>query len=836
MTKLPTVLSIVRDNTLNDLKGHDGRLVFFTQTVLILFLLTLTLSAASIQAYLQTNLEGLLGADLVLESHEPLPQTAEDVLFAEADGVSKTELISITMTHGETWQRVQLKLVDNAYPLQGALTVGTSPASQSRTVERGPVPGEIWLGPRLAVKLGTGVGDILTLGTVDLRVSAILFHEPDRLMEGHSVALRAMVHADSLDTAGVDGGDRRLRYLITADAAAEGRIESWAGETLPAARLVKKRGGSHPLALFWKRTENFLGIASIILVFMAAVAIDMTNRRWLARIRYRLALYAGFGVGLATGVRMAGLQWLTGFAVAFCVGAVGALAAHALIVQALQVHFPGLAFGWHMGAVLKTAALVFCLLLLFQTPAFVQLRHASILALVRAGQIPPDQMSSGQRLWFRLISGLAGLGLVAAVYSDNWLLTGLVLGAFAAAIAVMMAVTWGVLNLGDVWGRRRAGFLPFAFFIMKQRIFSKSAQILGLGLCALMLLFTLMLMRDLGATMQAYSRTHDGNLLIADTRADQMDAVRDWAARTGSAVRQLRPFVGAQLVAVNDTALADHMRRPSDTLSALQDPVRLSWTDTMPDNNQLAGGTWWPQATPRWQQISAEAEVMTDLGLSYGDRLTFRIGGQSYRFELAATHRYRPGHGSITFWFQVPASARAHISADTRYMGSMELPATAWPALAGLWRRYPTLSLVPLRDLTERFDRTLAMVTRLTTGFAGMVLVLAVIVLAASISGFEADDRRKNGLLMSMGLTPGQCLKLNLYDWAVTALIAALGGVAGTWIAGVLIYRSQFGLVYKPDVAWTLGMAAAMVIIVCVVGRLAARRSLRASVRDLLVP
>jgi putative ABC transport system permease protein len=40
---------------------------------------------------------------------------------------------------------------------------------------------------------------------------------------------------------------------------------------------------------------------------------------------------------------------------------------------------------------------------------------------------------------------------------------------------------------------------------MRQRLFAKSAQVLGLGLCGLLLLFTLMLMRDLGGTMERHA-------------------------------------------------------------------------------------------------------------------------------------------------------------------------------------------------------------------------------------------------------------------------------------------------------------------------------------------
>ena len=815
------------ENCWRDLTEGDGRISMATQTALLFFLLTLTLTSASIQGYLADNLDQMLGSDLVLENHAPMTRDDEVAFKSLAPRQSVTQLSDITLTHNDGWARVQLKRVDDAYPLQGQLQVGDTPAAMQRALSQGPRVGEIWLDARLAVKLKAQVGDLLSIGGTELRLAAILFHEPDRLMEGHSTALRAMVHTHSLQGASLQSSKVRTRYLVTADEGQQQAIEEWTHRALPGSKLIKKNGGQHPLASFWQRTENFLGLASVILFFMGAVALDMTNRRWLAKMRYRLAIYASFGTRTRTGMLMGFSEWLVGFILSVCVAGLLATFAHGLIVAQLQEHFPALAATSHWGQAMKTVGLVFLLLLALQAPSFIQLSRASLLSLIRH---PADSSP----LWHRLFWSITSVTLLAAAYSDNALLTGMTLAVIAIALILMVALTWAVIRLGDLWGRRRTGLLAFAFFLMRQRLFAKSAQVLGLGLCGLLLLFTLMLMRDLGATLEQQSRRHDGNLVISEAQADQIDALHRWSAETGSHVRALRPFVSAQLVAVNGKRLADPSQKPSDTLASLKDPIKLTWTDAVPANNRLVGGTWWPAGTDQWRQLSAESEVMTDLGLSHGDTLTYLINGTPHDFTLVASHAYRPGGSSITFWFQVPLAARAHIDAPTRYLGSMELPAPAWDALAGLWQHHPTLSLVPLRELTERLDSTLAIVTKVTSGFAAMVLLLALCVLAASVSGFSADDRQKNGLLMSMGLRNTDCLRLNFYDWGVTALIAATGAVVGTWCAGMLIYRAQFKLSYNPDALWVAGMAAAMVAAVCVVGYIACRQSLKVSVRDLL--
>ncbi len=820
-------LRLTLENCLRDLKDADTRISLATQTALLLFLTNLTLTSASIQTFLAGNLNQMLGADLVLETHAPLSSEQKTALHGLADGISETRLSGITLTHGAAWAKVQLKSVDARYPLEGSLRVANSPAAPERAANHGPEIGEIWLGTRLASKLQSRVGDTLQLGGVPLKVSAILLHEPDRLMEGHSVALRALIRKESLGDALAARGEDRWRHLVSGSGDVLSAVEDWATEELPAASLVKKHGGHHPLATFWKRTENFLGLASVILFFLGAVALDMTNRRWLAKMRYRLAIYSSLGTPLSAGIAMTVGGWFLTFLIAASIATVSAAVAHSAIIGELQTVFPGVKPSWDAVAVLPTIGLLFALLLALQIPSLLQLTRSSLLSLIR-------HTGEAEYIWLRLVCGLVAVSLLAAVYSDNWLLTGMTLAAMGVALVLMIALTWGTVRLGDMWGKRRAGLLPFAFFIMRQRLFAKSAQVMGLGLCALLLLFTLMLMRDLGVMMEGYARTHNGNLLITEAQERHTDALHSWAAENDARILTLKPFVYAKLVKVNGERLNDYMRKPSDTLATLQDPIRLSWTEKIPANNRLVGGSFWTPGTGAWNQVSVEPEVMTDMDFDYGDTLSYQIGNQMIDFTLTASHAFQSGGGSITFWFQMPASARAHIDAPNRYMGSMELPQPAWDTLGDLWQQHPTLALTPLRELTERFDQTHAIVTQVTSGYAAMILLLALFVLAASVSGFRADDQRKNGLLMSMGLKDRECLWLNFYDWSITALIAAAGAIGGTWAAGLMIYEAQFSMIYSPDFLWVTGTTVLMISVVCLVGYLACRGSLKVSVRDLL--
>ncbi|WP_299329099.1 FtsX-like permease family protein [Parasphingopyxis sp.] len=821
-----TSASLILENVRSDLKSGDGRIAFAVQGLIAFFLLSLTLASASIQSYLNDNLDQMLGADVVLESFVPLSTVQMEELARHTESLSRTATMQVVLTHGEQWERAQLKIVDDAYPVQGEVTVSRVLGGATDRATH-PQPGAIWLGPRLAGVLRARVGETITFGDTALRVDAILEHEPDRLMEGHSVAMRAMVHERTFDSASAGMQGERFRYLIGASEAQESAIRDWQRSELSAARLLSKRGGDHPLASFWQRVENLFGLLSVTFVILGAVALDMTNRRWLEAMQYRLALYQSFGVTLRCGIAMMLAQWAIGFLCACLVAAVLAAVGQLALLDILDDTFPGIAPVWPVAALAQTVGLLALLAILLQLPFILPLMRASVSSLIRSeGRLTPATL--------RLVSGAAAVSAVALAYTDNWLLTVMILAAVAAGIVLLVLVTWSALWLGDRLFGRRGGLLPFVVFLMRRRITSKTAQVVGLGASALLLLVTLMLLGQIGERLEEQRRTHDGNLVIAEASEAHVAALNEWARETGSEIRSLRPFVRAQLVRVNDRPLADHAGGPSETLATMQEPIRLHWTDPLPANNRVVAGSWWDAGTASWDRISVEEEVMTDLRLELGDALDFSVDGEMRRFTLVSSHVYQPGASSITFWFQVPETARPHIPGTTLFMGTMELPETAWDALPGLWVQHPELILEPIQEITERFDRIVALVKRVSVGFSAFVLLLTMLVIAASVRGFEADDRLRDGLLQTMGFDRRDVARLSLSEWSLTGALAAFGAIGGAWLAGTLIFESQFGLPFRFSPLWVAGTLAAIALMLFIFMALAGSFSRRGSIQELL--
>ena len=812
-------------NLVSELKQTDIQLSLFTQWVLLYFMLTISMMSSSIQHYLQGNLDNLLGSDAVISRYQPVEPEQREQLATMVDNVVETRLMNITLTNGAKYQSTQLKLIDHQYPLQGTVSIGDTPAGEHVEVKHGPAVGMIWMESRLLSKLALSVGDKISLNQKSFTVGKVLFHEPDRLMEGHSVAMRAMINLDDLPDS-LSSDSIHYRYLLSVTK--KETVEQWVKTELPDAEFISRSGSHHPLSGFWKRVENFLGLAGIILFFMAAVAIDSVGSRQASLEKYRQAIYLSMGQSLSFGISTVFIKWVVSFLgltlIAFCLSFIS----QSIIIDYIGGTFSGIKSDIRLQDVVVTLAIAFAILTSLNIPHFAQLKHASVLSLIR-------QQESNLGRTARIIWSVFSLSLLAVWYSDNPLLTGMMLTSLAVTIILIALTTVAVLKTGEKIFRNRAGKLAFTLYMMNQRLLHKSTQIIGVGLCLMLLLFTLMLMKDIGAMLERNTRTQDGNLLVSKATPQQIETLTKWSAKTQSKIKQMRPYTRASLVEVNGLRLEDYASHPSESLSVVQKPIRLSWSQTVPKNNRVTAGKWWSSSSDDWHQISVEDEVLSDLALSIGDELTFLINQQKVNFIIVSSHAFTPGNGSITFWFQIPENARAMFTADDYFMGSMELPDSAWSQLTQVWQAHPSIGMVPLKEITQTYDETLAMVRKLVFGYSSLLILLSILVIAASIKRFEDSDKQKNGLLLSFGMEKKNCSHLQVIEWSITGLIASVGAIAGTWIAGQLIYQSQFGITYVPDfLSYTLVLTV-VVSLITIVGYQLTRKALRVSIKDLLM-
>ncbi len=802
------------------------QLLRWTQGILMLFIITLSQSNESIQTYLQSNLQSLLGADAIISQQQALSAEQYASVLALTNKIVVTKQVRATLTHHGQWQQAKLKAVDQQYPLQGELLTSDTLQNKGRQTFGGPELGHIWLDTRLFASLSLKIGDFISIAEQRFLITRVLQHEPDRLMEGHNVDMRAMINARDLNSLGFSADLINYRYLIDANNQQVSNLIKWQQQNLLAAQIYHKQG-HHPLALFWQRTENFLGLASVILFFMAAIAIDQLAQVHSKKDQYFSAVCMSLGASSKMGIEVSFFKWLIGLLFLLPLVFLLATALHWLIIYGLKETFTDLQWQWNYWSMLTTTGFVVVVFAVFHAPVWLSIYNTSVAKLF-LGQ----NKSLGH--WLTKVSSALVLIAVAIFYSDNALLTLMMVSAISITVGLMLLLSWATLTFGEKITQPFSGLIPFALFMMKQRLVSKSTQILGVGLCAFLLLFTLMLLKDLGTTMTSYQRQHNGNVMVSQATSKQLAFIEQLAKKQKIIIKQSKPYIYAKLVAVNKQPLAEISKKPSDSLATLGRSIRLHWNDSIPENNKIIEGHWWQPNSQQWQQVSVEQEIMTDLGLALGDSLTFYIDQQTFTFKITASHAFKPGAGSITFWLQIPQTALSHIKSTHYHMSSIEVDSEQNSFLTTLWQKYPSLWMISLQELTNRFDTILAMITKVISGFSLMIMLLAGVVILSSINAFESQEQKKNSIIMSFGFSSATCFRLNIIEWLVTGLITAIGAITGTYIAGLLIYQSEFSLTYQPDFIWLATTLSLILFMVTALGLYASRKSLQSSVRQLM--
>lgn len=805
-------------------KNRSIVLFLLVQTILFSFLLTLSQLSGNIQSYFQNNMDQMLGADVVLTQDRPFSDQAMKKFDQWNAKLVETSHLTLVTNFKDNWQKVKIKAVNSDYPIKGEVLVSKGTMEPSQVANSMPKRGEIWLDSRAIAALSVDVGQQVSIQGSLLTVAKILVHEPDRLMESHSVEMRGLVNIGSLTAIALTDAKPDFRYLVEVDSQYFKAIEQWYEAAYPSGYFISKNK-KHPLAMFWQRTENVIGITSILLFFMAAIAVwHLTSNIENSERRFT-ALLLSFGMSKTFCVAFSLFKWLLYLIAATPFAVVISWFLQGQLIVQLQETIPGLTAEWQVNKFIQTFGLYSAIFMLFLIPCWLSVKSASIRALF-------SESTSKVYLWLKAFLSIALLSILALTYTDNLLLTTYLLVSIFSVVVFVIVFSWLLLWSVEKSTAKRTGLFAFTVFMMKQRLLVKSTQILGVALSAFLLLFTLSFMHDLGESIERYQRKHDGNVLVSQATQEQMSAIKKVVSDVDGRILQQKPFVFAKLVSINGTKLAESQSNPSESLTTMMREIRMHPTPSVPSNNRTLSGKW-PSAQA-WNEISIEQEVFEDLGLALQDKLTFSLNNQLTTFTLKATHGYTSGKGSITFWVNVPEAILTELDLTPNYMASVDIKDDSMFAINQLWQQYPTLRIVSMAELTKRFDDTLSLLSKLVVSFSTVLMMMVMIVIYSSVVSTEKAEKHKNALIMSFGFTKASCSFIYLIEWSITGAVSALAAIGGTWIAGNLIYQSQFGLVYQPDILWVLSLLLMIIVSVVLTGALLSRAGLAGSVRTLM--
>src|SRR5262245_23668524 len=453
------VLALARDG-----KSGELRVLLLALLVAVAALTAVGFFTSRVSRAVEQQAGEVLAADLRLRSPNPIDR--EYFRLAADAGLATAELqfFPTVVYVGDASSLTTVRGVSGRYPLRGRLKIASAPFELGRETDEVPRAGEAWLEARLFAQLNANIGDRVRVGSKELTVTRVLDYRPDQGSQFVDFAPTLLMSIDDVAATGLVQEGSRVSYaaLFAGETVAIAKLKAELTERKkPSERIVDLADASPQIREAMDRAGRFLNLSSLVTILLAAIAVAIATRRYVARHLDTVALMKSMGAAQRFVLQITLLELLM---IALAAGFVGTLFGFlaqegiAFLLKDLvrgELPRPALAPLWLGGA---TSVLI---LIGFALPPLLQLRHVPPARLLRRNLEPPPLryttvygtgLAALIALLYWLVGDarllqvviLANVGMFAALALAGWLLVRL-LGNFRGTVGV--AWRYGMANI-----------------------------------------------------------------------------------------------------------------------------------------------------------------------------------------------------------------------------------------------------------------------------------------------------------------------------------------------------------------------------------------------------
>ncbi len=765
-----------------------------------------------VQQLLERQANVLMGADLVIAADHPLAADLRSAARQRGLRTAQTvSFLSMVQAKGHN-QLTAVKAVSSDYPLRGELRIAPQRFAPDRVAEGIPAPGKAWADARLLGELSMQVGDRVSLGNATLIVSAVISHEPDRGGSLFSIAPRLLMNQADVAATGLVQPTSRVRYslLVAGDSAALKAYRKAIEAKLGRGEHLQTVEDARPeMRTALERARQFLGLASMVSVMLAGVAMAMATRRFVARHLDNVAILRTFGATqrdiaalygwqlLVLGLLASALGCAVGYLAQVLLGDVlGSLAAAALPAPSWLPVAVGMVLG------LVTLA---C----FTVPPLLHLRQVPTLRVLRRdiGALPGPSMAA-------YLLGVSVLAFITLWQAGNLRLGLMVLGGTAATVLALALAAVAVMALLRRARQRASGVWRFGMANLTRRSRGSVVQVVAFGVGMLALLLLGVVRVDLLADWQASLPPQAPNRFLINIQPDQVKPLAAFFKANGFDGTALFPMVRGRLTAINGKPVSPDNYEDERAQRLVEREFNLSWARDLQSDNSIVAGRWWKAGDSGQDSLSVEEGIAKTLGITLGDTLSYQIGGE--KFTARVTSLRKVAWDSFHVNFFVIASPGALDAFPTSYITSFYLPVGKEAFLSRLVQRFPNVTVIDVAAIMAQVRQVIERVTLALEYVFGFTVLAGLMVLYAAIQA-SLDERLLEGaVLRTLGAGRRQLLGGMAVEFAGIGLIAGVIAASGAAAAGYLLAEHMFHFSYHLNAAlwWWGGAGGAMTVAV----------------------
>jgi putative ABC transport system permease protein len=808
------LLALARDG-----KSGELRVLMFALLVAVSALTAVGFFTNRVSRAVDQQAGEVLAADLRLRSNEPINR--DYFRLAQEAGLDTAELATFpsVVFVGEESSLTAIRAVTDLYPLRGRVRVADVPFEKGVEVAGIPGKGEAWLEPRVMAQLGAKVGDRVRVGSMEMTIAKVLDYRPDQGSTFVDLAPTLLMRLDDLPATALVRTGSRISYaaLFAGESAAvaELKTELEARKTR-SERISDLADASPQIRSAIDRAGRFLSLSALVTILLAAIAVAIAARRYVARHLDTVALMKSMGAPQRLVLQISVLELLM---IAIAAGVIGSLigyAAQAGIAVLLRelvrgdLPQPSLTAG---GLGLMTSILM---LIGFALPPLLQLRHVPPARVLRRNLEPPP-------LKYATVYGTALASLIALL---AWLLRDFelllyVVVATAATFAVLIAAGWLLVKLlsrlrGSVGISWRYGMANIA-----RRGRDSVVQIVAFGLGLMVLLLLAVVRNDLMEEWRASLPESAPNYFMINIRADQVQPIKTFFAEQQVSPPELVPMIRARLIEINGKPAAE-LRLPTDRgRDFLEREANLTWSKDLQDNNTIVAGQWWREGDEGGPRVSVEAELARSMGLKLGDQLKWDVAGEIVEVSVANFREVR-WDTFLPNFFMVFSPGVLDNAAGT-YITAVNIPPDRRSMMIDFTRNFSEVTAIDLEAIITQVRSVMDKATLAVQYVFGFTLLAGITVLLAAIQATRDERRYESAMLRTLGASRRVVLQGVAAEFATLGLLSGTLAAIGASAAGYFLAQELFDLDYTFDpMVWIVGLVSGT-LLVGICGTLATR-------------
>jgi len=772
-----------------DARSGELTLLVVALIVAVASATTISLFADRLQRTLTLQAAEFLAGDLVISSNAPI----DNQWLEQADALgllhSETTEFASVLLENEQMLLASIKAVSAAYPLRGFMKTQTEDSDGEVDMYQGPEPGAAWVAKRVLSALNVNLGDTLTVGEKPLRIERVLSYEPDKRGNFYSFSPRVMINATDLQATGVIQPGSHVHYFYQF-AGEESSVSVFKHKIkpllTPSQHILDIHEDRPELGSALRRAERYLGLSSIVVIVIAGVSIAMAAGRYTERHFNTTALLR------CLGCRQAEIVWL--YLVQFLLLGVLASSAGCLLgwlgqqglfyllrsLLPLELANPSLLatfLGFANGIVILFG---------FALPPLLRLRGVSPLRVLRRELEPLTA-----KAW--LVYGLAISVVTALVwrYSNDWKMTASIIGIGALILMLLIGLIAGLLHMSAKWLPRLSLSWRFGLRgIMHNRRVSVS-QILAFGVTLAAISLSFNVRNELIEQWRQQLPEHTPNHFILNIVPEQLQAFSQSLQQNGIVSSRFYPIVRGRLVSVNDDPVQHRASKDSQGEAATQRELSLTWSQTLPEDNDITAGAEWRGDEPGW--VSVEQKLAQSLGIEIGDDLLFTVGSEEVRVKVASFRSLQWDTMKPNFYMIFSAGTLSGF--PTTYLTSFYLPDNQKKVLNDLVKAYPAITVFEVDQIIKQFKMILKQLTQAINLLLYFALAAGFLVLFAAVYA-TLDNRIYEGALMrSLGARQLWLRKTQIIEFC---LLGGLAGLVAAFLAQVILYVLYSWVMHMP--------------------------------------